>query len=348
MFPSGAAYLRQGKLHLFGGASGFDLDYLLGKTPHSKDDAIIVSGSIVEGNGNSQSDLDVYVIGERRPNMADVDTSKHHWVYTGDDAGTITSSEKEGLLHQIFDYIEPGNLAWDVEYWTFDDVQKLFEDLNRAFTDLLGHGYRSITFGYKNAGFLHRLRHGLVVCDHPTAAKLRAELPHDKLCYVLYRQYSSGYPWIRDIRGAWLAENYDLALYSVREHLFDQMFAITFLEGLSNPNMKWIFHKVENMSKGSSAVCSSFRAFNDWDARTQDSRKKQILHGIETLDLIYARGAELLRDGGRFPDPDEGIRVLEEQRRLKSHTHPEMDRQISYLLKRYRTDLPPVLEFVTK
>ncbi len=348
MSSSKTAYLCQGKLHLFGGASEFDLDYLLSKTPHSKDDAIIVAGSLVEGNGNSQSDIDVYVIGERKPNMANVDTSKHHWVYTGDDPGSITSSGKDGLLFQIFDYIEPGNLAWDVEYWTFEEVQKLFDELNTAFSDLLGHGYRSITFGYKNAGFLHRLHHGLVMQDNPTAARLRTALPHDKLCYVLYRQHSSGYPWIRDIRGAWLAENYDLALYSVREHLFDQMFAITFLEGLSNPNMKWIFYKLKHMSKGSAAACDAFRAFNDWDARTQDSRKKQIVHGLETIDLIYARGAELLRNGAGFPDPDDGIRVLEEQRRLKSKTHPEMDRQLSYLLKRYRTDLPSMMDFVSK
>jgi predicted nucleotidyltransferase len=348
MPSSTAAYISQGKLHLFGGASSFDMDYLLSKTPHAKDDAIILSGSLVEGSGNSQSDLDVYVIGERKPNVADIDTSRHHWVYTGDDTGTITSSGKEGLLFQIFDYIEPGNLAWDVEYWTFEEVKKLFKDLDRAFADLLRHGYRSTTFGYKAAGFLHRLHHGLVVSDNPTAARLRAELPHSKLCYVLYRQYSSGYPWIRDIRGAWLAEDYNLALYSLSEHLFDQMFAITFLEGLSNPNMKWIFHKLDNMSKDSSVACRSFRTFNEWDGRTQSNRRSQILHGLETLDLIYARGAQLLRNEERFPDVTDGIRVLEEQRSLRCHTHPEMDRQISYLLKRYRTDLPSVVDFVTK
>lgn len=334
-----AAILENGELKIFGGRQAIAFDEARQKIHSEPDDCIVVAGTIIEGIGNSLSDFDVYVIGADRPNLTKIRSDEHHWVYAGHDNNSVTT-DSSGKLFQIFDYIGPHNYAWDTEYWTFDEVVSLFEKVHSDHANLSRHGFRAATLDYKNAGFLHKILWGIRFQNGARFDELLARLNVAKLCYVLYRQFAGGYPYFRDVSGAWHAGNLDLAVFSIREHVYDQMMSLTFLEMQTNPNLKWLFDKVRALPHGSASVARQFFEFNDLAARDDGEKREFVLAGLDLLDAIFDRSRVLLDTKPEFLGAAAAKKIADDDWNKRANKHVEFERQMIYRLKMFERGHP--------
>lgn len=331
-----SARLEGDSLMIFGGAERLDLQYLRTKIYSRPEYGVILSGTIVEGIGNRMSDFDVYVICEKRPRMEDVTLANHHWVYSGDDNSSVTT-KPNGDLFQLFDYVQPGNFAWDVEYWTVEDANRLIAGLSTAYRDLQRHAFRSSTFSYKQAGFLHKILNGIVLQDNPTLQAILRDIRPAELCYVLYRQHAGGYPAFRDIAGAWHAGDWDLAAFAAREHVFDQVLSLTFLEKLTNPNMKWISRKVKDLPAPSSHIRDGFEEFVSSDLSSAEGKREYVLKGLRLIDHVYERGRTLLDAEPTFMSTRTALELTVADKTQRPAENRELDRQLAYRTMMYKS-----------
>jgi hypothetical protein len=340
------AYIANGALRFFNDEERLSLDDINGKIYARSSDAIILAGTIIEGYGNRRSDFDVYVICDRRPAMADVDPSRHHWLYRGEDNNSVTT-DRNGELYQLFDYLPNGNYAWDVEYWTLDEVRKVIGAVKNAHASLMVHGFRAGRLSPRQAEFLHKGLRGLRLQSNSAFEAVFGELSVPEFCYVLYRQYAGGYPVIRDIQGAWLAQEYDLAIYSAWSHLVDQLMSLTFLEQITNHNVKWIYKKVEALSDESAAVRERFHELCSPDLRDEQKKREHVLAILDLIDLVYDRCRVLLDSNAAFQSTAEGIRITEQDESSRAADNPEFRRQLEYRMKIYRAGGPTCRALVT-
>jgi hypothetical protein len=334
MRPRTAASLHGETLEIFSGKQRIPLGEIRNKIYSSADDCIVIAGTIIEGIGNSLSDFDVYVIGNDKPSFAEIKASEHHWVYAGDDNSSVTT-DSTGKVHQIFDYIGAENYAWDTEYWTAGEVGSLLQRVHEDYARLSKHGFRAGTLGSKTADFLHKILAGLKLQNAPKFEKLVSKLNVAELCYVLYRQYAGGYPYFRDISGAWHAGNLDLAVFGTREHVYDQVMSLTFLELLTNSKLKWLFDKVSMLPSGSRRVAETFVTFNNMPARNDGEKREFVLAGLDLIDLVFDRNRILLDSRPEFLGTAHGARLTHEDRSKRADNHEEFRRQIVYRLKMF-------------
>jgi hypothetical protein len=297
----------------------------------------------VEGIGNHLSDIDAYVIAEARLTMSDVVPADHHWIYLGADNNSVRASGT-GEIHQIFDYVDPYDIALDTEYWTNDDLAELVDSVKRANLDIRAHGLRAGRISYRDASCIHKLLTGLTLGDTTAIDRFRSEIDVAALCYVLYRQYAGGYPALRDIAGAWYADQYDLAVFSTREHVYDQMMSLTFLEMQTNPNPKWLFDKAAKLRGASADVGRVFQAFNALPTASASEKRAYVTAGLDLIDRIFGRNREILE--ARWSSELAELKEAASRDRAERHGNQEFERQILYRMKMYESGLPSCLELL--
>jgi hypothetical protein len=341
------AFIEEDSLCFLSGQRKIHLDMLRRYICARETDTVILAGTLVEGYGNPLSDFDVYVIGDERPSLADVDSSKHHWIYGGADNNSMTTGGT-GALHQIFDYIPGEDLACDTEYWTWSDVRTAIEAVDEARTLLFGHGFRASSLSARQAEFLHKVSNGLILQGKEAFDQTFAKFSVPAYCYVQYRQYAGGYPNIRDIRGAWIVGEYDLAVYLTRSHLHDQLMSLTFLEMLTNYNMKWIFKKVQELPPACSQIVASFSKLNSADLRTDEDKKAYILESLDLMDMVYDRCRILLDSNPAFQGTEEGIEIVKKVDLGRAADHPEFRRQQEYRMKIFMSGRSRCRDFVLR
>jgi hypothetical protein len=324
-------------ISIFAGKQSLEVDYLLEKTYAREEDIVIVSGTLIEGIGTKYSDFDVYVIGDKRPKMKDVQTSRHHWIYNSDD--NITTG-KEGELIQLFDYIHPGNLAWDVEYWTENETLKLFAEMHQNYVDALSHTRNVFSLSYKTSGFLHRLFAAIPLQNGDKFTKLLAKLSKPELCFLLFRQYIGGYPIFRDIKGSWSDDDLDTAYQMSLNFLTDQAFALTFLELDSNPNKKWLFKKLAQLSASNRHIADRYIELNFRGAGNSEEKRRNILDAMDLVDTIFDACRALLRTNSAFFDPELALRLIKEEQLSRSSPHRELDNQFLFRRKIFSEGMP--------
>jgi predicted nucleotidyltransferase len=129
--------------------------------------AVFVAGSLVRGWGNAASDLDVYVIGGERPDGPGLSRAP---VVLRPDTVPIRT-------------MQVGERTWEIEYWTRDQVEQIFDkiswaefDRNQTAGDLLS--------GYERA-FLERLSHAVGVTGEDWLTENRDRLRRSALGPIL-------------------------------------------------------------------------------------------------------------------------------------------------------------------
>jgi hypothetical protein len=162
----------------------------------------------------------------------------------------------------------------------------------------------------------------------------------------MYRQYAGGYPAFRDIAGSWYDGDLDLAVFATREHVYDQVMALTFLEMHTNPNLKWLSSKVSALSADSSRVVSLFKEFTSPDLQTDEAKRAFVVSGIRLVDAVFARCRTLLDSHPSFMSTTRGLELTEQDERRRSVKHPEFEQQIQYRRLMYSAEGPSCEELL--
>jgi hypothetical protein len=337
-------------ISLPGRASDFDIGPLLDTSYVRDTDVVVLSGSIVEGIGTECSDLDLYVIGDALPSSEVVDWARHDWVTTSAGASSKgTAQPPQGVLREIFDYVENSRLGWNVEYWTSDEVARLIAQASATYRESLTHTHTlgSWAFSYKERMLLHRFHIGHAMQNEARFAEIMAEFDPVEFCYVSYRQHAGGYADFRDIVGLWHAGDFDTAWLTAHNHVTDQLFAFTFLTLDTNPSRKWIYRKLARLPDRFQRMARAYRALFGAEIDRRD-KEHTILASLDLLDDICRASIELLDTHPKFLSTRDSLRLTRDEFvcRGGARAHGELVQQYLYREKLYRADLPPFRDFL--
>ncbi len=312
----------------------------------SPDDEILIAGTLVEGIGTPLSDIDIYVICDKRRPLDKIRT-RHHYINANEpDYQSLPTGDepRKGELCETFDYLPSTQIACNVEYWTFDEVASLIEESRASYENTLTHSANLEPSLYFNGLLLHRLFNSIRLRPARRLSAMLDTLDFGEVCYVGFRSFTMGYDQFRDIMGAWQAGYMDTALLSLTTHLTEQMLALSFLVGLTNPSRKWIFQKIRMFPAELSKVADDYQAFIDQGALSDSDKTDKVLAGCDLLDRIFAAGQPYLDGNPKFMSCARGLELTraEYAYRLRNASGPNEQLRLHYLFreKLFRTDAP--------
>ena len=190
---------------------------------------IFVAGSLYEGFGNRDSDLDIYVICESVENISFPKTAKEN---------EIIIRKKQCIIH----WYEEAQIKYDIEYHTLKELRDAIQQLN----SITVNDFEQIEpIEESTFELLHRFK-----CSLPIEGKQKYyELYNITNFSKLSLQMSiikrhKYYGIMEDIKGAFNDGDYGTAFCALRNAV--EMIIIAYLAcfDLTNPNEKWLYRKI--------------------------------------------------------------------------------------------------------
>jgi predicted nucleotidyltransferase len=232
----------------------------------SKDLCIFLSGSLVEGLGNSTSDIDLYVIGEASPCGPLVIRKKN--------AFCISKHECDGR-------------RVDVEFWSTHGATSLADRLRDIVAD------RDLdAFECEAVDFMHRLKVGLPLSAPEIFNTWRDRFDFGKLLqYQKARARLNLEDMLEDVAGMVARPDPEAALIRSRD-LLDEIVIYSLRSlGESNPKMKWrmrLLRKYEHTDLAR-LVSEQFWTLQYPDARALRADTPALLEHVDTCMRLAKR-----------------------------------------------------------
>jgi hypothetical protein len=269
---------------------GITVSELLDLAHASSSDDILIAGSLVEGIGTPFSDVDIYVIGEEKPSLARPEARRHHYVNAHKPSYEPLPRVEvyDGELHETFEYLRENTVACNVEYWTHNEVRALVDEVRGSYQFSLTNSANLGQSSYAKGMFVHRLLNCVPYRMSDQLKSLIGALDLDEVCYVGYRKFAASYDEFRDVVGAWRAGDLESALVALKTHLTDQMMALSFLLGHTNPNRKWVFQKIKRFPTELDSLADQYRAFMGLCAISSKEKVSAVEIGCDLLDLAFS------------------------------------------------------------
>lgn len=220
------------------------------------------SGSLIEGHGNSLSDVDVFLITTGSP--------PQNLVY--DPEGRAQASENCVVA---VGYV--GDRRVDLEYWHPQRVDELADKVARLD---LGDNF-VITLSYSEQEFLHRLRVGVPLLRQDLFEQTRSRFDFSRVAMALtlgaVRALDNA---LDDVSGMLEDDDREAALFRVRDVLGFAVAAWNYHQGSTNPTPKWRMKVLRSLP--------------------EDERTKFLIE--ESLRLQFPSAADLLTNAKRCRD----------------------------------------------
>jgi len=188
-----------------------------------------LSGSLVAGYGNAWSDIDVYVVGDRKP------------------IGEHVVAERGSLVSVHYEFCR----RIDFEFWDSRTVSALSERL-AAFR--VGELVPDEYFSSGEEAFIHRLRIGVTTADQ-TAALEKLRSPFD---FELFRRYliQKSLRWVdhlvEDVCGMVESGDHLLSVVTARRMAGRAVDAYCHFRGSTDSSLKWRLWHLERFSSDGS------------------------------------------------------------------------------------------------
>jgi hypothetical protein len=285
------------------------------------DDLVIVAGTLIEGIGNRFSDVDVYVIGERRPRVAEVNPSRHLRVLTverkivGRDYAQTSGSDEEVLL--VHGESEVSGVKIDVEYQPLSVFDDLAGKIDRIFAYARSH-LLLLTIGLseREKMFLHRLRFCHVIQGSAKYRNVTNMVSYARYNYLLYRWMASDYSVFLDIVGAGAAGEWARAIELARGNVLQQTLAFLNLIGVSNFDPKWLLtylEHTETLGYLDGPTLASFRCLYYYSGIDPDDTRSLMAYverSLDFADTIFWYSRSYLLRNPLLPNFAEAKRLL--------------------------------------
>lgn len=231
-------------------AMGVDLGSIVKNLSKSPDDtSLLVVGSIAEGLGNAESDVDLLLLVE---NESVLDTDAHaDWSFT-------TGEPYKPATVKYF----PNGVELDIEICVLDMATPLKQSTDRLlqFMQRPSESYGIPKLQFLEHRFLHQLRRGWSASNDTVAAKWRANFNVEYLhVYSIASNYIEYMELLEDVNSARRkGDLLDVAnVGRVCAEYGAQ--ALLGLAGETNPTRKWIAHLLRNMGDGDSSTLALTR-----------------------------------------------------------------------------------------
>lgn len=175
-------------------------------------EAVMVTGSIIEGIGNSNSDFDIFVIAE------------------------LDNSRKIEIIRDInFEMMTLDFVIYDRLF-----LRDMFRRLKEKPSELEKYDY----------DFLHRLKYAVEIYSPLINIDYHQSVSFSRFDYSLALRYStSGTKQLKNANASLTEEDYGSAFFILRDVLQNLMLAYMSIHGETNPNKKWFYKKLEKVRK---------------------------------------------------------------------------------------------------
>jgi hypothetical protein len=188
---------------------------------------IFLSGSVIEGYGNTESDIDVYIIYAESLPEARSDLAT--------ETNTIT-----------LEYINDRRV--DIESWTKQQVLAVAQRMG-ACPSGLDYWADCLKLGLADFEFAHNLRIGVPILHPEHFAALHQAFDYGHLSRILTTYYVYCYgASLEDASGAIASKQYGTALLTSRKALQYAVDALLASHGETNTKDKWRFFKLEKLA----------------------------------------------------------------------------------------------------
>jgi hypothetical protein len=186
---------------------------------------VFVGGSIVEGYGNAESDIDAYVIYAREI-----------------PAQEITEFKFEGRTVG-FDYVSDRRV--DLESWSLSYINTIAEKIRSCSADL----WKSAFIPTENEiTFAHRILNGIPLVNTENFLELQARFESSQVSKLLAARYLAAYNDVaEDASGAITSRQYGPMLLLSRDAVRLALDAYIASMGETNAKAKWRFQKLEKI-----------------------------------------------------------------------------------------------------
>ncbi len=293
---------------------------------------VVVSGTLVEGIGNHQSDLDVYVICDRLNSFGDIRGCGHSMFHNPD---MMHCREDHEFVRRTLDYIPGDPTHLEVEYWTFEEVEKLKEKIEARFRYVAGQAdvTSSSPFTSGEEKLFHRCTVGI---DLNTGGPLRdqifTETHREMYNFLTYRCFGSFFWVFKDVLGAMQAQNEFYIVEMTRTYLIRQVVALYTISGVTNPNLRWFPAYLQRMNPRlfGDVTKQALELLFDLPTST-DGRKDYPYRVFPVLDEIAALIRNRLDSSSVMPSCAEALDLLKEEKLARAAGNPLLVKERLFL-----------------
>lgn len=292
---------------------------------------VVLSGTLIEGIGNSHSDLDVYCFSDVLPEAAAF--GEHNYL-----------GVEEGSVRQFYDYLTTDGLGFDVEYYTWDEFHQITSRLTELHQESLSKTkLLRATLSREEEDLIHKFIIGVVIDGESDLHARHAKHMKPQFCFLKYRNHCGGYPEFKDILGAYTAEDWDTCLHLTREYLIDHAMALTFMTEDSNAKKKWIMRKLARLPGATSTLGDRIRTWLVEGASTDDGKRRRVHAAIELVDEVFREIASRLGQLNGSYDLDEARRLTEAEYRLETFHDVQTEKEFDHRRRQFDPAAPTLL-----
>ncbi len=309
LFP---ASLSDGKLLLPAIDLILPLNDVLDQSYIKDGDIIFVSGTLVEGQGNSCSDLDIYVLTDRLREVRDITVKNHHRVLTDARDIVLNGCEDSKPVRLIHTTIPGCAVKIDIEYKTFGEVELLFDEVK----DIYDYAVENLILltkriSEREESFLHRLQNSICIWGEAAYSGLISSAPSKQYQYVAYRWAASDFSILLDIAGAVSFHDWLRAVDLSRENLITQTSGFLRAKGIVNLRRKWVVHYAQGHLPPS--LWEEFQSLYLLQGVNNSLSSYQIYvrRALNFVDCIFEFSLQYIEENQYFPSGVSAISSLE-------------------------------------
>jgi hypothetical protein len=275
------------------------IDYILDLCKPEPNDIVLVGGTLIEGMGNDESDLDIYVIVESYPIANKFNFSMYAEI-TGKDDTVVYESDSREDVHSLYEYYLDTKIHLDITFITLPEVQNLFSRIQIVHEKLLSDDNiyyltHPLDLTYEENMFFHRLSTSLCLKNSSKFNQFLEQAPLQEYCLTSYAEYVIDYFTLKDVQGAIKSKRFEMARELVRCQLLRQVQATLYSLGITNRNEKWIFYYLSKMKDKFSTCPISLNEVLALPTSSEEDILYFIDKSCEIIDfcLMLARGENI-------------------------------------------------------
>lgn len=274
---------------------------LINCTKPPENSVVIVSGTLIEGLGNTHSDIDVFVFADDLPDVSSI--------------GTRNFIKTEGdKVRQVFDALDDDGLCFDAEYYYFSEFNDIINKLDRLY--LKGRATTKLLRQQMTSGeedLIHKCSIGINIGERHISELVDIKAMREKFSFIKYRRLIGGYPEFKDIRGMYHANDMRTCYLAMREYVEMHAMALTYVVGDTNSKRKWLLKKLDRLPRQHNRIVKSINdwLFNDLSQNTEIERL--ILSGCDLIDDIYTEIRPYLNSNSGFYSLEDARLMVEDE-----------------------------------
>ncbi|MEP3296583.1 MAG: nucleotidyltransferase domain-containing protein [Pseudophaeobacter sp.] len=294
-----------------GGSRVFDLRDILQEAYLKPGDTAFVGGSLVEGVGNSYSDIDVHVLVDRPLMSQEIDIDSHYRVLSPS-RSILQDGDVDQEVFLIHTLVPETHIKVDVEYRTYEDFDRMVARIHAIF-DYAVQSPLLLTkdIDHREKAFLNRIFNSVALANETRLQMLCDKIGKERLTYLLYRWNASDFSKLIDLIGACEKSEYDRGCDLARERLITEFQAYLHLCGCTNFNRKWLLTYAAKLPVDADLLTRFKRLFLVDGYDLVHRPEEYIRATVDLVDDIMLASAPGLRRNALYPDRDTVLGLID-------------------------------------